>query len=135
MKNSKIVKVILIVSGVIAAAIGAAILFTPISFYASYGITLGNNVSLLNEIRAPGGALFAMGILIVSGAFVKKITYTAMVISALLFLSYSLSRVIAIAFDGVPVNGLVQATMLESLIGLACAYALLKYRTPDKVVV
>jgi hypothetical protein len=132
MKNSKVLKTILIISGLIASGFGAAILFTPVAFYASYGIELGGNFSLLNEIRAPGGALMASGILIISGAFVDKLSFTAAVASTLLYLSYGLSRVMSIAVDGMPVEGLVQAAILEIAIGLACVFALIKYREKHK---
>ena len=128
MKNSKVFKTLLIISGLIVSVIGVAILFSPIAFYASYGIELGSNVSLLNEIRALGGALLACGILIMSGALVDKLAFTAVVLATLLYLSYGLSRVISIAIDGMPVEGIVQVAVLEIIIGLACVFALIKYR-------
>lgn len=128
MKNSKVLKTLLIISGLIASGIGAAILFAPVAFYATYGIELGGNFSLLNEIRAPGGALLASGILILAGAFVEKLSFTAVVVSTLLYLSYGLSRVLSIAIDGIPVVELVQAAVLEIVIGLACVFALVRYR-------
>jgi len=133
MKNSNVLKTILILSGLIASGIGAAILIAPVTFYATYGIELGSNVSLLNEIRAPGGALLASGLLIISGAFVDKLAFTAVVVSTLLYLSYGLSRVMSIAIDGMPVEGLVQAAVLEIAIGLAGIFALVKYREKQKV--
>jgi len=132
MKNSKVLKTILITSGLIASGIGATILFAPVAFYATYGIELDGNYSLLNEMRAPGGALLASGILIMSGAFVDKLAFTAIVVSTLLYLSYGLSRVMSIAIDGMPVEGLVQATALEIITGLFCAFALVKYRGNQK---
>lgn len=132
MKNSKVLKTILLISGFIASAIGTTILFSPGSFYATYGIALGDNVSLLNEIRASGGALLASGLLIMSGAFVDKMAFTAAVVSTLLYLSYGLSRVMSIAIDGAPVEGLIQAAVLEIVIGLACIYALMQYSEKQK---
>ena len=133
MKNSKVLKSILIISGLIASVIGATILLAPVAFYATYGIELGGNPSLLNEIRAPGGALLVSGVLIISGAFVSKLTFTAVVVSTLLYLSYGLSRVISIAIDGMPVEGLVQAAILEIVIGMACVFTLLQYRDKQKI--
>jgi hypothetical protein len=49
--------IFLTVSGLLLLAIGSTILFVPHAFYASDGIVLGNNPSLLSEIRAPGGLL------------------------------------------------------------------------------
>ena len=104
MQNSKILKAILFVSGLVATGIGAAILFTPAAFYALNGIRLGNDISLLNEIRAPGGALLAIGLLIMSGAFVTRLTFTATLLAALLYLAYGLSRILSMAIDGMPAN-------------------------------
>ena len=133
MKNSKALSILLVVSGLIASGIGAAILFTPVAFYATYGIALGGDSSLLNEIRTPGGALLASGVLIMSGAFIDKLTFTAVVLSTLLYLSYGLSRGMSIAIDGMPTEGLVQAAILEIIIGVACIFALVKYRAKQKV--
>lgn len=133
MKISKIDKILLVISGLIAAVIGALILFSPVTFYASYDIVLGDNMSLLNEIRAPGGALFASGMLIIAGAFFEKLTYTSIVVSALLYLSYGLSRVVSILIDGMPVDGLVQATVLEIVIGFVCLFILMKHHTQHKL--
>ncbi|OOY56273.1 DUF4345 domain-containing protein [Solemya velum gill symbiont] len=132
MKNSKVLKSILILSGLLASGIGVAILFAPQAFYATNGIELGGNISLLNEIRAPGGALLASGILIISGAFAEKLRLTAVVVSTLLYLSYGLPRVISIAIDGIPAEGLVQAAILEIIIGLTCVFALVKYLGKQK---
>lgn len=133
MKNSKVLKSILIISGLIASAIGAAILFSPVAFYTTNGIELGANASLLNEIRAPGGALLVSGLLIISGAFVNKLTFTSIVVSTLLYLSYGLSRVMSIAIDGMPTEELVQAAVLEIAIGVACVFTLVKYLKKHKV--
>lgn len=132
MKNSKVLKTILLISGLIASGIGAAILFAPGTFYATYDIALGDNFSLLNEIRASGGALLASGLLIMSGAFVDKLAFTAAVVSTLLYLSYGLSRVMSMAIDGMPVEGLVQAAVIEIITGLACIFALVKYTGKQK---
>jgi hypothetical protein len=131
-KSSKVVKSILLISGLIGSGIGASILFTPVAFYATYGIAMGDNFGLLNEIRASGGALLASGLLIMSGAFVDKLAFTAIVVSTLLYLSYGLSRVMSIAIDGVPAEGFVESAALEIVIGLACIFALVKYRAKQE---
>ena len=128
MKNSNVIKTVLILSGLISSVIGGAILFNPVAFYSTYDIELAGNISLFNEIRAPGGALLASGILIMLGAFVDKLTFTSVVLSALLYLSYGLSRILSMAIDGMPVEGLVQAAVLEIVIGLVCVFVLVKYR-------
>ena len=107
---------------------GAAILFMPVAMAALNGIELGGQISLLNETRAPGGALLASGILVMSGAFLAKLTFTSAVVSALVYLSYGLSRILSIAIDGMPAEGLVQVAVLEIVTGLVCVFALVKYR-------
>jgi len=131
MKTSKVLRIILLVSGLILTGVGGAVLFMPVAFYAGNGIDLGGNISLLNEIRSPGGALLASGILIMLGAFVAKLTFTSTVISVLMYLSYGMSRILSIAIDGMPTEGLLKATAVEIVIGLVGVVALLKYRTTE----
>ena len=128
MKISKIHQVILLIACLIGAGIGAMILFSPVSFYASSGIDLAGNVSLLSDVRAAGGVLLVGGIFIISGAFIPKLTFTATVIATLIYLSYGASRILAISLDGMPVQALVIAAVFEIVIGLLCVFALTKYR-------
>lgn len=132
MKNSKILKTVLFISGLIAIAIGTAIVIIPTTFYATYSIELGSNVSLLNELRGTGGALLATGILIMSGAFFASMTFSSLVISTLLYLSYGLSRILSMIIDGMPAEGLVQSAALEIAIGLVCLILLAKYQAGRK---
>ena len=128
MQNSRALKIILFISGLIGAGVGTAILFAPVAFFATNDIALGDNAGLLSEIRAPGGALLACGILILSGAFVTRLAYISAALSGLLYLSYGFSRILSIAIDGLPGNGLVAVTILEIIIGLVSVYALVQYR-------
>ncbi len=100
----------------------------PVAMAAINGIELGGNVSLLNETRAPGGAILASGILVMLGAFVAKLTFTSALVSTLVYLSYGLSRILSMAIDGMPAEGLVQVAVLEIVTGLVCVFALVKYR-------
>ena len=130
MKNSKALKATLLISGLIATGIGGAILFMPVTFSATSGIDLKfiANISLLSEIRSAGGAMFASGILIMSGTFIKKLTFTSAVISSYMYLSYGAARIFSIVMDGVPTENLVQAAILEIVIGAICLFALVKYQ-------
>ena len=53
---------LLLASGLIAAGIAAMILFAPGAFYGNYGINIDSNVSLVNELKAPAGALLIAGL-------------------------------------------------------------------------
>jgi len=132
MKNSKVLKAILVVAGLVASVIGSLIVTMPETFYATNGIELAGNVSLLNEIRAAGAALLATGLLIIAGALVSSLTFTSTLVAALLYLSYGLSRILSMAIDGLPAEGLLQAAVLEVVIGLVCVFALARYRLDRK---
>ena len=128
MKKSRILKVILVISGLIAVIVGGAVLLTPKAFYSMSGIELGGSISLLNEIRAPGGALLVSGLLIMLGAFLNELAFTSIIVSTLLYLSYGSSRIVSMLIDGKPADALIQAAIVEIIIGLVCTFALVKYR-------
>ena len=128
MKNSRVLKTVLFFSGLVAAGIGGTILLIPTVFYASYGIDLGGDISMLNEIRTAGGALLTVGILIILGAFVVSLTFTSVVVAALTYLSYGTSRILSFGIDGMPAEGLVQAAAFEIVIGMLCLTTFAKYR-------
>ena len=122
MKNRFTIQAVLFLSGLIGMGIGSAILFTPVEFYGSSGIEIGGKISLLNEIRASGGALLACGALIIMGVFVAKLRFTSALLSALLYLSYGISRLWAMSVDGMPEAIYVIVAVMEIVIGLICAY-------------
>jgi len=124
MKTTRSTKVLLMVSGLVAVGVGAALLFAPVAFQASAGIVLGDNVNLLSEMRAPGGALLASGVIILMGAFNPAMTPPALMLSALIYLSYGVSRLFSMAVDGMPHGPLIGATGFEILIGLLSLLAL-----------
>jgi len=126
MKDSKLLKTILLISGLIAAGIGGTILLFPTDFYATYNIELGQNINLLNEMRASGGALLASGLIILAGAFSAKLTFTSSLLASLLYLSYGFSRILSMTVDGMPNLGLQQAAILEIVTGLFCVFVLAK---------
>ena len=128
MKSSNLLKLVLLASGLIAIGIGSAILVAPANFYATYGIELTGDASLASEIRAPGGALLAMGLLMLAGVFVAEFAFASTAIAAAVYLSYGLSRLVSMAIDGSPDGGLVAAAALELAIGAINLLALLRYR-------
>ncbi len=134
MSTARLQLITLLVSGLIAMGIGGAILFMPESFYASNGISLNGHAGLLNEVRASGAAVLACGVLAVSGAFAGSLTLTALIVSAVLYLSYGLSRLVSMALYGLPAEGLIYAAALELLVGALAAFTLRRHlrdvRTP-----
>ncbi|MDF1702524.1 MAG: DUF4345 domain-containing protein [Planctomycetota bacterium] len=126
MQPSKTLRVLLVLSGLMAVVIGASILVAPGAFHASYGTELGSDANLLSEIRAPGGALMVLGLLMGLGAFVPRLTYASTVIAAAVYLAYGASRLVSIGLDGMPVDALLGATAIEFVVGSACLVALVR---------
>lgn len=128
MQDSKLLKTVLIVAGLVAIWIGGSILVDPVGFERSYGIELGTDINLRSEIRAPGAALLAGGLLMMSGAFVSRLAFTATLMATLWYLAYGGSRLLSFIVDGMPTSGLVQATVAELAIGLLAGFALIRFR-------
>lgn len=128
MRDSTTRKTILIVAGLVATVIGAWSLFDPDAFRRANGIDLSGSISLLSEARAAGGGLMTTGILIMLGAFIARLTFTAALVGAAVYLSYGVARLLSLALDGRPAGNLMWATAAELLLGIACVFALVRYR-------
>ena len=133
MKNSKVVKIVLIVAGLVGMIVGGANLFVPVEFNASSGIELGTNISLINEMRASGGALLLSGIVIFLGAFLGRLTFTSVLLTTILYLGYGFSRIVSMMVDGIPSNDLVVVAIFEITIGLISIFIFYKYRIDQKL--
>ncbi len=128
MKNSKVLKTFLVVSGLLLAFIGSATLFMPTEIKAGSGIEIGGDVNLLNDVRASAALLLMLAILTITGGFYKKLTFTSSLVSFLTFLAIGTGRVISIISDGMPVEGVVKATVLEFILGTAGLILFMIYR-------
>ncbi len=126
-------RLILLPSGLIAVVIAGAILFAPEALYAGYGIEVGDNTTLANELKAPGGMLLVAGLLMLAGVFRSDLAALSLSTGAIVYLSYGLSRLTSIAIDGLPHSGLVGATGIELVIGAVCLVTLLQVRQDDTV--
>ncbi len=126
MKNSKALNAFLIISGLLLTLIGGATLFAPETVKAASGVDLAGNISVLNDIRASAALILSMALLVIMGAFVKRLTFTSSLVAFLLFLSLGLGRLISILADGMPVDGMVKATGLEFILGILGAFFFFK---------
>lgn len=114
----------LFLSGVIAVLIGAAIIVDPVGFHATSGIHLGaGDAALLNEMRAAGGAILAIGLLALVGLFVRRLQGLALTASAVFYTGYGLARLASLMMDGVPDQMAVWITALELAVGAMCFLA------------
>ncbi len=119
-------RVLLVLSGLLAIAIGATLLCAPVQFHATNGIHIAGGADLLSEIRAPGGSLLALGSMMLIGAFVPAFTLASTAIGAAVYLGYGGARLVGMGIDGVPGPGLLAATAIELVLGALCAITLVR---------
>jgi len=127
-KNSKVLKGILILIGVLLTIMGFWRLIDPIAFFEYSGLILNDDAGLLNEARGTGGAIIGFGMLILLGAFKKKLTYTSTIVAIVVFFGFGIARVISLALDGNPGEALYKGIIGEFVFGLLALFALIKYR-------
>ena len=119
-------KSVLVVAGIIACLVGAATMIVPVETEAGLGITIGHDVSLLNEMRSSGGGLMGAGIVIVAGALIAELTYAAALLGTLTYFGYGLARVLSMLIDGIPDPRLLLIVSIEIAVGSWCLSVLLK---------
>ena len=114
--NNRFTLMFLFLSGLLLLAIGSAILLAPHAFHGSNGIVLGDDPSLLSEVRAPGGLLAASAALILLGTIRRSLRSLAMILTVLVYGSFGLARLLGLALDGMPSSGLVASTAIELIV-------------------
>lgn len=119
MKDSRILKIYLAISGLLLTVIGTLTAFNPIQIKADEGIHIANNASALNDVRSFGMLLLATAVFLIIGAFRDSLRKSAAVSSLILFLSLAAGRTLSLLLDGMPSDGMVKATGLEAILGLA----------------
>lgn len=119
---------LLLVSGLIATVIAGMILLAPTAFYGGYEIEVGANVSLTNELKAPAGLLLLAGLLILVGVFRSDFIISSLTTATVVYLAYGLTRILSMAMDGMPNDGIVGAAAIEIAIGGICLLDLLRHR-------
>lgn len=111
--DSQATVIFLFLTGLLLLAIGGTILLAPHAFHAGNGIVLGDDPSLLSEIRAPGGLLVGSAILVLIGTLRRDMRSLAVLLTVLVYGSFGLARLVGLALDGMPSNGIVGATAIE----------------------
>lgn len=123
---TKLEKVSLVLSGLTAIGIGGMITFAPHAFYASYGITIGEDPSLLSELRAPGAGLATLGLMMLLGIWRSTLAQLAVAAALIVFLAFPAGRFIGLVADGMPSGGIISALVLEIAIAALCLFAFRK---------
>lgn len=126
MTLNKFEKIALGTAGLTAAGIGGMITFAPHVFYASYGISIGEDPSLLSELRAPGAGLSTLGIVMLAGIWRSGMAQLAVAATLIVFLAFPAGRFVGIAVDGMPSSGIVAALIFEVAIAALCIFAFRK---------
>lgn len=132
MNLDRLQKTALGLAGVTAFGIGAFILAAPHAFYASYGIALGSDASLLSELRAPGAGLAGFGAVMLAGMFRPALASAAVVTAFTVFLAFPVGRIVGLLADGVPSSGILAALVLELVIAAMCALAFVPKRAANR---
>jgi hypothetical protein len=110
-------------AGVTALSVGAVIMAAPHAFYASYGIALGTDPSLLSELRAPGAGLAALGAVMLAGTVWPALRAAAVAAALTVFLAFPAGRLVGLLVDGAPSSGILGALVLELAIAALCLVA------------
>mgnify|MGYP000241714693 CR=1 FL=1 len=131
MNTSLLQKAVLLVAGITAVYIGGSVIISPDAFYAAYGISLHGDVSLANELRAMGGGVLMLGLLILSGLVISRFALASTVLAGAMFVAYGATRFLSLGLDGQPDAGLVTAMIAELVIGFASVAALIAARRTD----
>jgi hypothetical protein len=121
-------RLFLAVAGLTGIGLGSMILLAPVAFYAGYGLDLAGQVTLLNELRSHGLSLLAAGLFIGTGAFMARLATPAMLVAAVVYLGYGLSRLVALVLDGQPADGLLLAMAVELAAGTLATILYLRRR-------
>ncbi|MFP1631943.1 DUF4345 domain-containing protein [Zhengella sp. ZM62] len=116
-------KIALGLSGLVALIIGAFILFAPHTFYAGYGITLGEDANLLSELRAPGAGLAGFGLLMLLGILRHALMPIGMAVALTVFIAFPAGRLVGLAVDGMPSGSVIGALVAELIIAVLCLAA------------
>lgn len=128
MKKSIALKAYLIISGILLFIIGGSTLLMPVKMKLTEGIEIAGNVNSLNDARGFAALLLAIAFISLFGAFLNKWQYIASRMIPILFIAIGIGRLLSIILDGTPIEGLIVATGVEFLFGIAGMILFAKFR-------
>ena len=110
--------VTLSLSALLLTMVGALRISNPIKNYAkNSGITLANDVDLLNEMRGVSAVMLCAGLILASGIFIEQMTFASFVVGTLIFLGFAVGRFVGIATDGKPNKQIMMGLFTELVLG------------------
>lgn len=107
------------VASLILLAIGLWVFVDPVAYAAGMGVAIPRDPSLLSDMRAQAGALLGFAGLLGFATLRPRHIAMAAPAGAIVFLTYGLSRLVAMSVDGMPVTSLVVAAAFELIVGVA----------------
>lgn len=116
MKNSKAITIYLAITGLMLTFIGGATLLMPVEMKATAGLQIADNINLLNEVRGESAWLLVTALIALVSLFVHKLKYSSMIMVITAFGAIGVGRLISILVDGMPIESLVKATVLEFVV-------------------
>ncbi|MEM1267380.1 MAG: DUF4345 domain-containing protein [Pseudomonadota bacterium] len=120
------------IAGVTSVGIASFILAAPHAFFASYGITLGTDASLLSELRAPAAGLVALGALMLAGLWRASIAQVSKAAALTVFLAFPAGRIIGLAVDGWPSGPILGALAFELSVAAFCVLVFSRSFEPER---
>lgn len=118
--------IILILSGLLLTMVGSVRMINPIKNYLkNSGITLANDIDLLNEVRGMSAVMLCSGILVFLGIIFSSFRFTSFTIGALIFIGFAMGRIFSISIDGKPNSKINQGIIFELVLGGANVFVLL----------
>jgi len=111
-------KLYLFIAGLILVLVGSYIGFLPGDYLTQLFGDKEFSFDSLSEMRGMGGSLFVIGLFVFSAAFIKRIESPALVISALIYGSFSVFRLLSLIVDGQPSSSILYALSIELLFTL-----------------
>ena len=123
----EIIKIIILsLSSLLLLFVGAMRLSNPIKTYLkNSGITLANDVNLLNEMRGVSAVMLCAGIITALGTFIPALTLSSFLVGSLIFIGFAIGRFVSIAADGKPSKEITSGIMFELVLGAANVFGLI----------
>lgn len=106
--------VILCITGPFLMMVGLSRLTNPIKNYSkNSGITLDNNVDILNEMRGVGSVMLFAGLITFLGVFISELMITSFIVATLIYFGFAIGRLVGFGADGKPNKLIVKGLAFE----------------------
>lgn len=132
MKNSIILKTILLISGIILVAAGIGAFQTPGEIATTQGLKLGAHASFISNALVAQLLMLIGGSWIILGAVFQKLSFVSTLLSSIIYLSFCLSQISAITLNGMDSESAATDAFVQAVIGLTAVFALILYSTDTK---